>query len=465
MLVEFSVQNYRSIKERVTLSAIAAKLRSREPHLDKDNVVGVSKNLALLRSLVIYGANASGKTNLIKAIHFMRMFVRNSAREAQVEDPISVEPFCLNPNTLHQPSIFEVVFLLDGVQHRYGFSVTSERVAAEWLYFVPTRQEVELFTRDESGIYVRPRFREGHGLEIRTRKNALFLSVVAQFNGEMANYIRDWLITQCQALTTIEDHGYYPYTINCIAKGRFECRIEEFVRRLDLDISALSVVESLVPETDIGLSGHTRPDIEEISEVLVPPAGSRSSRRSPRELRTRHAIRDDDGMVVGEEDFLASRMESQGTQKLIALAGPLFDVLTNGRVLFVDEIDARLHPLITASILRLFNSPETNPRNAQLICATHDTNLLDHRRLRRDQIYFAEKDKAAATRLYSLAEFKLEGLDGTLRTVRNDTTLERNYIQGRFGAVPYIGDIRHFFAEDVQHQAPDPGGVATEQPA
>ncbi|MDQ2730272.1 MAG: ATP-binding protein [Armatimonadota bacterium] len=432
--------------------------------MDQDNVIVVDKNLALLRSLVIYGANASGKSNLLTALDFMRRFVGDSAREAQAEDPIPVEPFCLHPDTVHQPSVFETVFLLDGIQYRYGFSVTSERVVAEWLYYVPTRQEIELFTRDEKGIYVRPRFEDGHGLEKRTRKNALFLSVVAQFNGEQANHIRDWFITQCRSLTTIQDYSYFSYTVDCIAKERFDRGIEEFVRRLDLDISALSVIEAPIPRRDSAPPDPKMPGFEEDSTVPTPPSQGRRPQRHVQELRTHHAIRDDQGMVVGEEHFSARTMESEGSQKIIALAGPLLDVLTNGWTLFIDEIDARLHPLITVAILRLFNSQETNPKNAQLICATHDTNLLDHRRLRRDQIYFVEKDKTAATRLYSLAEFKLESSEGALRSIRNDTSLERNYIQGRFGAIPYIGDINQFFAEEVQRQVSGPDGVAAEQP-
>jgi AAA15 family ATPase/GTPase len=152
---------------------------------------------------------------------------------------------------------------------------------------------------------------------------------------------------------------------------------------------------------------------------------------------------------VEEADFSVAEMESEGTKKLIALAGPIVDSLENGNVLFIDEIDARLHPLITTALVKLFNSPETNPRNAQLVCTTHDTNLLDRRYLRRDQIYFVEKDRTASTRLFSLADFKLEAQVGGGRTVRSDASYERNYIQGRYGAIPFIGDLETLFAEET----------------
>jgi hypothetical protein len=131
--------------------------------------------------------------------------------------------------------------------------------------------------------------------------------------------------------------------------------------------------------------------------------------------------------------------ESEGTQKLFAMAGPLVDTLENGRILVIDELDARLHPLITREIISLFNSNQTNPHNAQLIFMTHDTNILSHKFFRRDQIWFAEKDKFGATHLYSLAEYK----------IRNDASFENDYIQGRYGAVPFIGDLSHLIGEHV----------------
>ena len=168
-----------------------------------------------------------------------------------------------------------------------------------------------------------------------------------------------------------------------------------------------------------------------------------------KELRTSHAIRNPQGQIVSHQEFPAHTIESEGTQKLIALAGPLFDVLTNGSVLFLDEIDSRLHPLITAAILKLFNSPLTNPRNAQIICTTHDTNLLDRQIFRRDQVFFVEKDNNSISHLYSLAEFKLEDTHGTGRTIRNDASFAKNYIQGRYGAIPYLGNLSSLFTEEL----------------
>ena len=201
MLIEFSAENFRSIKDRVTLNMMAAKLRSRDDQLDRDNVIEVSDKVALLRSAIIYGANASGKSNILKAFRFMRNFVRNSARQ-QDEDKIPVEPFRLNPNTPDKPSTFEAVFLLDRHQYRYGFSLTSKRVVAEWLYYIPNSREVELFTRDYDTLKIGSSFREGRGLDALDLdlSNKLVLSVVAGLKaGEMAKQVRQWFINTCQS--------------------------------------------------------------------------------------------------------------------------------------------------------------------------------------------------------------------------------------------------------------------------
>ena len=448
MLIEFSVENYRSIKERAVLSMIAAKLRSTEPSIDTDNVITVNDKLALLRSVLIYGANASGKSNLIMAFQFMRLFVSGSASDRQAEDPVRVEPFCLNEETRTEPSTFEVVFLLSGKQYRYGFAANAHHITAEWLYFVPTIREVELFTRNETGIHISDRFREGKGLKERTRENALFLSVVAQFNGEIANHVRRWFVNEC--LTIIADNPSYllQYTMDCLSGDTHGDRIAEMLAQLNLGVNRFSVNET-ERENDFA---NVMP-VGSYLRGIVPPVSpsSGSPKMLVRELRTHHPIRDRSGIIVGEADFPSGKMESQGTLKSISLAGPLIDVLANGRLLMLDEIEAKLHPLITGALIGLFNSPLSNPKRAQLVCATHDTNLLDRRRFRRDQIYFTEKDRFDGTHLYSLAEFKLGHQDGN-RSVRNDASFEKDYIEGRYGAIPYIGDLARLFVEEAQNR-------------
>ena len=449
MLIEFSVENFRSFRKRATLSMIAARLRATDEQLDHDNTIGVSDKLILLRSAMIYGANASGKSNIIQAVTFMRQFVLNSAR-LQEENVIPVEPFLLDTTGRDSPSTFEIVFLMDGLQYRYGFSVTTTRVIEEWLYFIPTVKEVRLFTRDEEGVDVGQRFSEGNTLKKLNLDNKLFLSVVAQFKkGGVAQRVREWFRLTCHALTTVEDRGYLPYTIECIEQGRYSESLMQFIRRLDLDITGLSVEEKPLPANIASIHDFITTMAKDSSDSLQLDLPGLTTDRTFKELRTSHAIRNPQGHIVSHQEFPAETMESEGTRKLIALAGPLFDVLTNGLVLFLDEIDSRLHPLITAAILKLFNSPLTNPKNAQIVCTTHDTNLLDRQIFRRDQVFFVEKDTNSISHLYSLAEFKLENAHGTGRTIRNDASFGKNYIQGRYGAIPYLGSLTSLFSEEL----------------
>ena len=193
MLVEFTVGNYRSFNKPVTLSMVAAKIKSKDKQLDADNVFEAGRRLRLLKSAAIYGANASGKTNLVKALSFMRSFVLTSSMDRIASEPIHGEEFRLDSSTLGEPSLFEVVFLMSGRRFRYGFEVIGDRVESEWLFWVPSSREARLFVREEDTFKVSKKFsEEPRLLERHTRKNALFLSVVAQFNGPVAMEILEW---------------------------------------------------------------------------------------------------------------------------------------------------------------------------------------------------------------------------------------------------------------------------------
>jgi AAA15 family ATPase/GTPase len=402
---------------------VAASLVSKNKALDEENTIKVDEDLTLLTSAAIYGANASGKSNLASAIHFMRDFVLDSSRGTQIEDIIEVERFRLSTETENAPSSFEVVFILDGRKYRYGFEVTPERVIAEWLFFVPNSREAKLFKREFDNISVAGRFKEGRGIEKRTRPNALFLSVVAQFNGDLSQKILNW---------------FGQFSINsglnasidlAMAIGRFDVAndkksILQFVKDLDLGISDIrseQVTAPWIPGSAV--SSEINDFLEIIQRITKNPLPE-----TVPTVKTVHPKYDAQGNVVGSEIFEFDAQESAGTRRLFGLAFPVLDALSTGHVLFVDELDARLHPLITCTIISLFNSKKSNPKGAQLIFTTHDTNLLSKEIFRRDQIWFVEKDKFGATHLYSLAEFR----------VRNDASFERDYIQGRYGAIPFI---------------------------
>ena len=423
-LIEFSFGNYRSFKETVTLSMVAAKLNSQDDQIDKGNTIHLKGNPTLLTSTAIYGANASGKSNVIDAITFMRSFVVNSSRDAQIDEPINVSHFRLSVENNKKPSFFEVVFLLDNIKYRYGFEVNRKKVISEWLFFVPRTKEVQLFIRDQKGIKVSRNFTEGQKMQEKTRPNALFLSVVAQFNGTKATQVVSWF-KYIRIISGLNDRSYKGFTIKCFENKKLRSSIIKLFQQLDLGITNISSEKR--KEADylkfINLDA-LQPKVRE--QFL------RSLEADQVTIQTSHKKYDKLGKPVAEEIFNLKGDESSGTEKLFYLTAPLLDVLASGRILFIDEIEASLHPLITKKIIELFNSPEQNTKRAQLIFTTHDTNLLSKKQFRRDQIWFVEKDQKGASDLYSLAELK----------IRNDASFDKDYIQGRYGAIPFLGDFR-----------------------
>ncbi len=429
MLIEFTIGNFKSFRDKTTFSMIAANLTSEDPALDTNNVIPTSKNLSLLKSAAVYGANASGKSNLGTALRFMREMIVMSAREDVTPAQAGLEPFLLDRESRAQPSFFEIVFLLDKRQYRYGFEVDKLQIVSEWLFHVPRTKEAALFVRDGREFDVRAGYKEGRGLESKTRNEALFLSVTALFNGEIAQKILKW-VRAFAVETGLQDDRFRRFTMACLRHPERKARLLHFIRSLDLGIGEMDAGE--VPSLDM-LPGEL-PDetkhqiIEEFSQRIFVVHRTREPLETPEDI----------------EVFDLDKHESQGTRKLVAMAGPLWSILSYGNILFVDELDARLHPLMTRRIIEMFHSPLTNPNGAQLIFATHDTNLLDKTLFRRDQIWFAEKDRQGATHLASLAEYR----------VRSDAAFEKQYLEGRYGAIPFLGDLSRLpwaqKREDVQ---------------
>jgi len=422
MLIEFTVGNFKSFRDKTTFSMIAANLTSEDPALDRDNVIPIKKNLSLLKTAALYGANASGKSNFGVALRVMRQFVMDSSRDVAAPTALGVEPFLLNMETREQPSYFEIVFVVDGQQFRYGFEADKSHVVSEWLFYVPKTKEVMLFMREAQAIHVKAGFKEGKGLEVRTRKEALFLSVVAQFNGDFARQLLSWF-SNFAITTGLQDDDFLRFTIDSLQTEDKRKEIVNFLKMFDLGFDDLRAPDPLAVENAM----KDLPDEVNLPDELV--VSLRSSLIY--HVFAAHYINDTEGNLVNIEVFDTSVHESQGTRKIIALSGPLISILATGQPIFVDELDARLHPLMTRRIIEMFQSPLTNPKGAQLIFATHDTNLLDKSLFRRDQIWFAEKDREGSTHLTSLVEYK----------VRNDAAYEKNYLEGRYGAIPFLGDL------------------------
>jgi len=380
----------------------------------------------------VYGANASGKSNLTRAIRFMRQFVLGSSKDSQAKDPIGVEAFRLSTDTVDEPSFFEVTFIADRRRYRYGFKVNRERVIEEWLYHVPASREARLFTRTLDAVTLSGAFKEGKDLADRTRSNALFLSVVAQFNGSTATTILDWF-RRLRTVSGLDDQSVRYHTLAAFSEPGGKEAILRFVQDLDLGISDIMVEKvpftlETLPEQPSDEFGTAVAKLQAALEGFIGAVGSPERF----DIRIAHEKHDSAGRKDSVELFDLDDHESEGTKKLFSFAGPILDALKKGSVLVIDELDARLHPVITQAIVRLFNCRATNQYNAQLVFTTHDTNLLTNKLFRRDQIWFTEKDRLGATHVVSLAEYR----------VRNDASFERDYIQGRYGAVPFLGNLQ-----------------------
>jgi uncharacterized protein len=403
MLIEFSVGNYRSFKEVVTFSMVAAPIVVDDNPINGNNLFSATKEIKLLKSAAIYGANASGKSNLVRAISFMKEFAINSVVGSRITSEIETESYQLNIESEREPSYFEMIFIIGTTRYRYGFKVDRHSVKSEWLYQTLRTKESQLFDREGSRIKVFSRFGEGQSLENKTRNNALFLSVAAQFNGKIAREIIVWL-HELNIFNSLDDDDYDNLTIDTLIQGHQTQDLIGLVTSLDLGIQDIQMIKTPIPEFPGGISY---------------------------EVKTAHWKYDRDGNKVATEYFELDEDESAGTQKLFNISGLLINILQAGEILIVDELDARLHPLISCAIVKLFNSPITNPRNAQLIFTTHDTNLLSANMFRKDQIWFTEKDRYGATDLYSLVEYDIP----------DDAPFEQDYIAGKYGAIPFIGDL------------------------
>lgn len=420
MLTNFTVKNYRSFKLERTFSMESSSIKEH-----KDSVINKGK-YSLLPLAVFYGANSGGKSNLIQAIATMRGMIRCSVRLNE-GDTLPYDPFALDENSGSQPTLFEIQFIKDEALYRYGFEYNKTDIISEWLYEKRFgEKEYSLFIRSRDMIEVSTkRFLEGLGKEDLTNSNRLFLSLVAQLKGEKANSIMGWF-SECNVLSGIDSEGYKSFTLKMFLEHLNGAdQAQEFFKTLQLGFTHFSVKKVDIPKE--ALDSAPKSIRKQFEKELT--TGNIV------ESITTHNIYDENGLVVGERNFHKNKMESEGTNKVIEISGPIFDTLNEGKTLIVDELDAKLHPLLTRNIVLLFMDPEKNKHGAQLIFATHDTNLLDLEIVRRDQIWFAEKDKVESTDIYSLVEFKDE--DG--KKVRNDRDIKRDYIRGRYGAIPFIG--------------------------
>ncbi|MEA5425987.1 AAA family ATPase [Arcicella lustrica] len=425
MIIEFNVENYLSFKDLTTLSMVATK--SFKEH-SNTHLIEVDKKLELLKSAIIYGNNASGKSNLLEAMGFMKEIVLTSYKNAleDTEKGFSLEKFKLNSKNENESSFFEVSFIHKEIKYRYGFELDYKKVVAEWLYHT-TSKEVYLFKRDFQTIEVnKSAFKEGIGRENDTKETVLFLSMLATNNKEISSIVVDWF-QKLRFINGIHDQGHKRYTINKLKNdSQFLNWVTHFIKYLE--IANLSTTEEDVREIDFEVLREKAKDEEMINLFAsIQKIQSRQPRRD--HLITYHRKYDENNIFIDSIPFNFDNQESEGTKKLLYLLGPLYDTLRNGHILVIDELDSRLHSNLTQKLISFFH--KFNKNNAQLIFAVHDISLLNKDTFRRDQIYFIEKNQFGVSELFSLADFKTD-------KVRNKSAFDKNYALGKYGAIPYF---------------------------
>lgn len=429
MLVQFSVKNFRTFKEKASLSFVASnydKATREQENINQENKF----NLRMLKSAVVYGANASGKSKFMEALMFMKHFVITSSKDSQKGDPIPVEPFKLNSETEHAPSEFEVSFIFNDVMYRYGFEADRKQIISEWLFYKTNAKEIELFYREENEFETHPRnFSKGNTLikEGLIRDNALMVSVAAQFNDATSIAVLDWF-KNLKTISGLYEDGYQGFTMGRTEDPDHKSKILDLLKAADMGIQDIQL-----QKLDIEKLPKDMP--KELRDKIIKEAHEEKAEFFS-DILTTHKKYDPAKNTIGEVSFSLEEDESSGTRKFFALTGPILDVLENGYTLVVDELDSKLHPNLVCKIISLFNSQQYNPKNAQLLFNTHDTNLLSAGLFRRDQIWFTEKNKFGEAKLYSLADFKSD-------EVRKTESFEENYLRGKYGAVPFLGFFDH----------------------
>lgn len=405
MIIKFTLGNYKVFKDKTTLDLRATAINEHAT----SHVFEFGKE-KLLKGVGIYGKNAAGKSKFINAMEFMKEFVINSSKDMQTNELIETEPFRLNIVSKNESSFFEIEFLLDNTKYRYGFEVTEENVKKEWLYERKSSKEYPLFVRNETEFDVNyKRFPEGRGKESWTRKNALFLSLVAQLNGTLAQQIINWFekLVFVHHVCSCEENGF---TEHYLENQEDRALVVQMIKNADLNIADLEVIR--FEEAKILKTGKK---VESPDENVF--------------VKTYHPLFDENNEQIGLEDFDMYYEESSGTVRYFDLVGFMIRAMREGEIIIMDEMDARLHTKLSQAVLMEFNSVKNT--KAQFIFTTHNTNLLSNELLRRDQIYFVEKDKYAASKLHSLAEFK----------IRKDTNYELNYLKGAYGGIPIIDKL------------------------
>lgn len=424
MLIEFRVENHRSIRDEQVLSMEAAQI---DGECDSRPREAPSYHSKLLPVAAIYGANGSGKSNVLAALAYMKEAVILSLRFWGPDEDVPRDPFAWGGKR-EEPSLYEIEMIIDGIRYQYGFICNDGAFLEEWVYAWPNDQKETLLERKDQKFKYGDSFRGAtETIEELVGKNVLYLSAAAQLRHPQLSPLFSWFgsIQAINLASNLSSRRIYfsQHRFNrelaLMLEGSEEQQ-QPWLFEDERPESTLEQFKALLQAADIGVI-DVRLNREESSSTGKPS-------RIPR-FELKHNSDSEDAWLPLEE-------ESRGTQTLFRLALPILHAIRNGSTLLIDELESSMHPILADMIVRQFNDPEINHRNAQLIFSTHDTNLLGtlvgEPALRRDQVWLTEKDPRGATVLYPLTDFK----------PREKENIERGYIQGRYGAIPFLGDFR-----------------------
>ena len=428
MIIEFSFGNFRSFKTMETLSMLAANIVARDRALDESNTFAASDKLKLLHSKAIYGANASGKSNIVKAIFAFVQIVKNSVKN---ENTIKhhVQPFELNAANAEEPTYFQLMFMHQNVPYSYGFEIDKGVVVSEWLFGSPKGRVVSYFTREGNEVSVKNAFKSARPF-VQLSKNdsivgssTLFLTTLSALNNKVAKDIIN-TISEIVVLSNLKEPIFKYHLIESVGQESTKKRILDLAKSADIDLVDLNIVEK-------DKSTFLQQFPEEVREIFKD-----INIKELQSIRHQYA---DNGEITGKVVSDYDEWESEGTKKILALSPILMQVLSAGSTLIIDEFDSRLHPNLSEQIVSLFNHPSTNPKHAQLIFVTHNTSFLKPDKLRRDQICLVSKNRYGNSTLSTLVEFK---------GIRNDASYDKEYRQGAYGSIPFLNNFAREFTQD-----------------
>jgi len=412
MLIEFRVSNYRSIKDEQVLSLVPSKDTTySDSHLIETGYKSVP---TLLKSAAIYGPNGTGKSNLIRAINYMRALVYESATIIQPGQPLNIQPFLLDSSTSMAPSEFEITFFEKGIRYQYGFKLTNQKILEEWLLAYKTAKPQQWFRRFYNNKTKHEEYEFSDKLsgqrkvwQESTRQNSLFLSTAAQLNSEQLFPVFDWIANKLACFLTVIPPNF---SIGMLQNAEYKDDMEKFLVSSDISITHITLIPGKHRVNLIQMNANSSNIQSQESDVLLPQFHHKSE--------------------FGSAAF-ELQDESGGTQRLFALSGLVLNILRNGHLLVIDELETSLHPLLVTHLVSMFHNSKLNKNGAQLIFSTHNTAFLDADIFRRDQIWFVDKNREQATVLQPLTDF----------SPRKGENLESGYLTGRYGAIPILRDM------------------------